>query len=151
QVVGLVSDNGGDAKAQVLGAERWNTIVSERRPATPGGNAPTPSPVHPKRPIAGALRIVRARLRIVVLPVPVRTPLPNVSMHIAQSPWVWRFLSNMVRPSVRICAEPRHVREACFVIPRTPPCRRTSTARVFPLRLGWKGVLPLGCLFVRQL
>ncbi len=121
------------------GAEAYNaepirrrTVVPIRRPAVLRVVVPTAAAIHPDRTSVWACRIARWRLRVTVPPV--RTPFPNVPVHVVQAPCVRLLLTHCVGRRTRIIVVPRH-----FVEVSSIRARRTRSTRIFPLRLRRKG------------
>src|SRR5207344_455183 len=69
--------------------------------------------------------------------IPVLAPLPDIPMHVIQSPRVGQLLPYRMRRSAAVAAIPRVVRQVgvARVIPIAEPRRGPPPARILPLRL----------------
>ena len=85
----------GNAKAEAAAAVNRHAPVAVRRPAIRGLAAPTAAPVHAERVRRGTNWIYHSRRRIV--PIPVRTPLPDIPMHVMESKLVRPITSHTTR------------------------------------------------------
>jgi len=87
-----LAPNSGTAKAGVAGAVAGRSPAAERRPADARVADPTAAADHPAR--AGLRGSDRVGLPVgVVVPGPVRAPLPDVAEHVVQAPGVRAFLA----------------------------------------------------------
>src|SRR5207302_85840 len=69
-----------EAQVEVLQARRGGVAVG--RPAAPAAVVPAPAPDHPVRATRRPRWVARRAVLVVVLAVPVGTPLPDVAMHV---------------------------------------------------------------------
>jgi hypothetical protein len=102
----LVRQNLGDTQVQVIGEVPRHGVGAAGRPAVPRRLVPATAANHAFRAPRRSPRIVRRRLRIIVLVVPVLAPLPHVAMHIIQSPRAGPLPAHRVRHPARIAVEP---------------------------------------------
>ena len=65
-----------------------------RQPAVPRRAAPATAAIHAERAHSRPRRIVRRRLRIVTIIIPILTPLPYVPMHVVETPGVRLLLAH---------------------------------------------------------
>src|SRR5262249_52391340 len=75
----------GHAKAHAVAPVRRRAPEAERRPAVGAFDAPAPAPDHPIPAIRRTRRVLLRAFPVVVLPVPVGTPLPDVAVHVVQT------------------------------------------------------------------
>ena len=78
----------GDAEAQSQVAVLGQGRAAARGSAAPDTVEPAAATIRAFLASCGPPRIVRRRLRIVFRVVPVRAPVPNISMHVVQTKWV---------------------------------------------------------------
>jgi len=107
--------------------------VADRRPPVGRDVAPTAAPAHPERSSRRPRGIVQWRHPIVVYRPPILAPFPDVTVHIVQTPSIWRFLTYRMCLLLR---EPPMLPQRPRVVTRRPRRRGPGPARVLPLRLG---------------
>ena len=115
----------GQAEAQgaVPGLRRAHVPVN--RPRGRRAVVPAPAPDHSVRGPGRPPRIVHGRFLIIALVVPVPAPLRDVPVHVVQAKGVRLFLTDRVRPAVRVCPIP-------CISTHSPRCRRRRTASCSP-------------------
>ena len=88
----LARRNYGHPEADEVAADRRAVHEAARRPAKPGGAIPTPAPNHPIRARGSPLGARHRDAGIVAIPI--MTPLPNIPVHVVQTPCVGSLLTN---------------------------------------------------------
>ena len=122
--------------AVAVDAEPRRQAVAIRRAAVGGGVAPRAAAKHARRAGRRPRRVDRGRLLVVVPVVPIGAPLPDVAVHVVQSPGVRLLLAHRMRLAAGVALEPTVLRQLGFAIAKTIPRCRARAAGVFPLCLG---------------
>ena len=91
---GLLDGTAEHTKAKVVAPDHRRVPVAARRTAVPGAEVPAAAPDHPVRAQRRAGWICRRTARI--LAVPILAPLPDVTVHVIQSPAIRFLLANRV-------------------------------------------------------
>src|SRR5215813_4144550 len=84
-----------EAETEKVEVTAGRAVVAIRRPAAAGGAVPTAAPSHADRARGGACRISCSTIRITLIPV--LYPLPDIAMHVIESPGVGLQLPHRVR------------------------------------------------------
>src|SRR5688572_21801877 len=83
-------------------------------------------------------RILKGRCRMLYKPV--LTPLPNVAVHVIQSPLIWAFQSHRMRRAFSVLCGPRKLMCFGFRIAKTEVICASGPAGVFPFCFTWQPV-----------
>src|SRR5438045_1538925 len=89
--------NSGQTEAQVVDPVPRRAPAPVRRPREPRVEAPAPAPDHPGRGLSRPRQIDGWRLPVIIGLVPVRTPLPDVAVHVVQAEGVRLLLPDRMR------------------------------------------------------
>ena len=92
--------------AVAVDAEPRREAVAIRRTAVGGGIAPRAAAEHARRYRRRPRRIDAGRLLVVIAVVPIAAPLPDVAVHVVQSPGVRFLLADRMRSAARVALEP---------------------------------------------
>src|SRR5262249_9590535 len=126
-------------EAEILVALAGRDEGAVRRPAVAGGEAPATAPLHAVRARGRACRIHCSATSIFLIPV--LHPLPDIAMHVIESPGVGLQLPHWVRLQLSCFALiPRIASELAGIIPKAPAGRSSSARRVLPLRLSGQAI-----------
>ncbi len=125
----------GQPEPEVAAPGVGRVVVPKRRPAVPGNAAPAAAPKDTVRACRGSPGISHGARRII--PVPVPAPLPDVPVHVVQSPVIGLQLPDRMGRTFRIRTIPRILGEFAFIVSKTVSRIRTSPRRIFPL--GFRG------------
>src|SRR5262249_40970302 len=109
---------------------------ARRRTGLPGRRTPAAAAVHTLDALAGAGRIFRVGLAVILGVIVVPAVLRHVAQHVAQSPGIGLLLAYRMRRSTRVLGEPGVLAQIGGAVALWPLCRATGPTGVFPFRLG---------------